>query len=51
MLANKLYIADFMKNYHNEVANLLDNGLDVSLYSTCILYPPFYLWLGSDLCW
>ena len=51
MLANKLYIADFMKNYHNEVANLLENGLDVSLYGTCILYPPFYLWLGPDLCW
>ena len=29
MLANKLYIADFMKNYHNEIANLLENGLQV----------------------
>ena len=30
MLANKLYIADFMKNYHNEIANLLENGLEVN---------------------
>ena len=28
--ANKLYIADFMKNYHNEIANLLENGLEVN---------------------
>ena len=33
MLANKLYIADFMKNYHNEIANLLENGLQVNYCS------------------
>ena len=30
MLANKLYIADYMKNYHKEIANLLNNGLEVN---------------------
>ena len=30
MLANKLYIADYMKNYHLEIADLLNNGLDVT---------------------
>ena len=34
MLANKLYIADFMKNYHNEIANLLENGLQVNYDSS-----------------
>ena len=30
MLANKLYIADYMKHYHLEIADLLNNGLDVT---------------------
>ena len=38
MLANKFYIADFMKNYHQEIANLLDNGLDVSFFMTCFAH-------------
>ena len=33
MLANKLFMEDFMKNYHNEIANLLENGLEVDLFA------------------
>ena len=55
MLANKLYIADFMKNYHNEIANLLENGLEVNFtesLSTYISIPMILcLLIGSDLCW
>ena len=50
MLANKLYIADFMKNYHNEIANLLENGLEVNFTGSFYL-PPILCLLGSDLCW
>ena len=50
MLANKLYIADFMKNYHNEIANLLENGLEVNFTGSLYLTPILCL-LGSDLCW
>ena len=38
MLANKLYIADFMKNYHNEIANLLENGLEVNFTESLSTY-------------
>ena len=51
MLANKLYIADYMKNYHQEIANLLENGLEVNLYLKCkklrtqfLLYPKHRFW-------
>ena len=39
MLANKLYIADFMKNYHNEIANLLENGLEVNFNKSLSIFP------------
>merc|ERR1711953_1194268 len=38
MLANKLFMEDFMKNYHNEVANLLENGLQVLIYAGDVDY-------------
>ena len=43
MLANKFYIADFMKNYHQEIANLLDNGLDVGFFMTFCTWKHKYL--------
>ena len=50
MLANKFYIADFMKNYHQEIANLLDNGLDVGFFMTYFAHENTSIYTVSTHC-